>query len=359
MQSAYRVPRDGHLERAQLLTRDAQAAETRRDLTGALARYQEARVLLTELPPTLLHVNVLRWTGSVLRDLGRIDAADRMYADSLALADETGDTGAKAEAVNCRAVIAQRRGKMDEAERLYREAATLARQAGHSRLVGMVEQNLGVLANIRGDLDAALDHYKVALRAFEQASDLEAASWVLNNMGMLLTDLGLPTRAEIRFKKGLEIARARGDRPMEGILSANCGECMIAMQRWVEAEREIKFALEVAREGQDRGREGEAWRLLGVLELRRWRSDAAQLCLDNAIAIGQSIDDPLLVAEALRERGELHRQRGLFDHAMADWSMAREGFDSIKADADAVEVGVLVAQLRESSPGGEQPADVT
>ena len=85
---------------------------------------------------------------------------------------------------------------------------------------------------------------------------------------------------------------------------------------------------------------------IGHLPLRRQ---------DNAIEIGLSIDDPLLVAEALRERGELHRQRGLFDEALADWSMAREGFDSIHADADAVEIGVLVAQLTEHSLGGEQP----
>src|SRR5688572_30953145 len=208
----------------------------RRDLSGALSRYEEARTLLAQVEPTPLYANLLRWSGWVLRDLGRVDEADKLYADSFNVADRTGAISAKASALNCRAVIAQRRGDLDEATALYRRAARHAMEAGEIRLAGMIEQNLGVLANIRGDLDGALVRYRAALRAFQEVSDDEAVSWVLNNMGMLLTDLGLPLRAERSFLQGLEIARARRDRPMEGVLRANYSESLIALKRWDDAE---------------------------------------------------------------------------------------------------------------------------
>ena len=200
---------EDRLHEALELARGGRAAEMRRDLAEALSRYDDARATLSGAEATPLLANILRWRGSVLRDLGRVEEADRMYSDSFDVAHQTGATAAKASALNCRAVIAQRRGDVDEATALYRRAARLAVEGGEIRLAGMIEQNLGVLANIRGDLDGALVRYRAALRAFQEVSDDEAVSWVLNNMGMLLTDLGLPMRAESAFSKA-SASRERG-----------------------------------------------------------------------------------------------------------------------------------------------------
>jgi tetratricopeptide (TPR) repeat protein len=326
---------DDRLEHALELARGGRAAEMHRDLNGALARYEEARALLVDGEATPLFANLLRWSGSVLRDLGEIDRADRLYADSFEVADRTGQVAAKASALNCRAVIAQRRGDLEEATALYRRAARLAMEAGEIRLAGMIEQNLGVLANIRGDLDGALVRYRAALRAFEEVNDDEAVSWVLNNMGMLLTDLGLPMRAEKSFVQGLAIARTRRDRPMEGVLQANYGESLIAMERWADAATELDAALRIARHGEDRAREGEALKLLGVLEREQGRLTEACLRLEAALDIGREVEDPLLVAEVQRELGELRRRQGRFNEAIREWDAAREGFIALHATLDA------------------------
>jgi serine/threonine-protein kinase len=291
--------------------------------------------LLAEVEPTPLHANLLRWTGSVLRDLGRVDEAERMYSDSFEVADRTGAVAAKASALNCRAVIAQRRGDLEEATALYRRAARLAVEGGEIRLAGMIEQNLGVLANIHGDLDGALVRYRAALRAFQEVSDDEAVSWVLNNMGMLLTDLGLPLRAERSFQQGLEIAKARRDRPMEGVLRANYSESLIALKRWDDAETQLDEALRIARSGDDTARVGEALKFYGILERERGDLEAAGARLEQALQIGRDVGDPLLVAESLRERGELRRRRGMADDALADWELARRGFKELHATLDA------------------------
>jgi G-protein signaling modulator 2 len=336
---------DDRLQEALELARGGRAAEMRRDLSAALSRYEEARSLLADVEPTPLYANLLRWSGSVLRDLGRIDEADVMYSDSFTVADSTGSTSAKASALNCRAVIAQRRGNLDEAIALYRRAARLAVEAGEIRLAGMIEQNLGVLANIRGDLDGALVRYRAALRAFQEVSDDEAVSWVLNNMGMLLTDLGLPLRAEQSFQQGLELAGTRRDRPMEGVLRANYAESLIAMRRWDEGAAELDVALRIAQDGDDAAREGEALKFWGILERERGDLDAAAARLDDALEIGRAVEDPLLVAEVLRERGELLRRWDLYDDALEAWEMARRGFRELHATLDADDLTARIESL--------------
>jgi len=318
-----------------------------RDLTVALSRYEEARALLADVEPTPLYANLLRWSGSVMRDLGRIDEADSLYSNSFDVADRTGTISAKASALNCRAVIAQRRGDLDEAIALYRRAARLALEAGEIRLAGMIEQNLGVLPNIRGDMDGALVRYRAALRAFQEVSDDEAVSWVLNNIGMLLNDLGVPLRAEKSFLQGLDIARARRDRPMEGVLRANYGESLIALHRWDEGMVELDAALRIAREGDDAARVGEALKLQGVLARERGDLDTARSRFEEALEIARMVEDPLLVAESLRERGELRRLRGEEDDALGDWELARRGFRDLHANLDADQLTARIESLLE------------
>jgi tetratricopeptide (TPR) repeat protein len=323
------------LEKAFELARDGRVAEKQRDLAGALARYREARDLIFDLSPTPLLANLLRWMGSVHRDLGDTADAERSYIESLRIAEITGTVSGQAAALNCRAVMAQRRGDLNDAVALYRRAARLATEAGEMRLAGMIEQNLGVLANIRGDLDGALVRYRAALRAFQRVGDDEALSWVLNNMGMLLNDLSLAVRAEKCFVQGLEIARARRDRPMEGILLTNYAEGLIAMQRWEDAERALAEALVIAREGGDTARASEALKFSGALERQRGSFSEAARHLGEALTLARSVDDPLLVAEVLREWGDLRLTEGDVIGAVADWNEALGGFEKLAAHLDA------------------------
>lgn len=333
------------LDKALEFARGGRSLELQRDLAGARGRYEEALLLLTDLDPTPLLAKLLRWNGSVCRDLGEVDRADDLYAQSYDVSERTGATAGQASALNCRAVIAQRRGDVDEATTLYRRAARLATEAGEIRLAGMIEQNLGVLANIRGDLDGALVRYRAALRAFREVADDEAVSWVLNNMGMLLTDLGLSNRAEKCFLDGLEIAEARRDRTMEGVLRTNYAECLTALGRWDEARHNLGLGLGIARRGGDRTREGEALKLLGVLERELGALVEAEPHLDDAVDIGWTMDDPLLVAESLRERGRLRALQGRSDHAARDWAEARAGFVALNATLDADRTTALIESL--------------
>ena len=344
------IPNADPLEQALELAREGRAAEKRRALPEALLAYERARDLAAQLEPTPLLANVLRWMGSVHRDIGDPVRADECYLESLRVAEITGTTSGQAAALNCRAVIVQRRGDLDEAVALYRRAARLAAEAGEIRLAGMIEQNLGVLANIRGDLDGALVRYRASLRAFQQVRDDEAVSWVLNNMGMLLNDLGKPERAEASFLQGLEIARTRGDRAMEGTLLSNYAEGLLAARRWTAAENALERALTIAREGGEPARAAEALKFRGVLERERGDRARAARHLEEALVIARSVDDPLLVAEVLRESGELRLRGGDRAGALADLTEALSGFERLAATLDAERTRARIAALAATGP---------
>jgi tetratricopeptide (TPR) repeat protein len=339
------LPPADRLEKAFELAREGRVAEKRRELNEALAHYAEARELIHDLSPTPLLANLLRWMGSVHRDLGNTADAERSYVESLRIAELTGTVSGQAAALNCRAVMAQRKGDLSHAVALYRRAARLATEAGEIRLAGMIEQNLGVLANIRGDLDGALVRYRAALRAFQRVGDDEALSWVLNNMGMLLNDLNLSERAEKSFVQGLEIARARRDRPMEGILLTNYAEGLIAMRRWDEAQEVLTQALLFAREGGDTARVAEALKFKGVLERERGNFAEAGKHLGEAHTLARSVDDPLLVSEVLRESGELRLREGNVTGAVGDWTEALAGFEKLEAHLDVKAIRTRLASV--------------
>lgn len=345
------------MERALDLARAGRTADVRRDLVGAVELYQKARDLIDDLEPTPLLANLLRWEGSVLRDRGKIEDADELYRQSLQAAEASGSLAGRAAATNCRAVIAQRRGDIEAAVELYRDAVRLASEAGEIRLRGMIEQNLGVLANIRGDLETARNRYESALRAFDDVGDGQAASWVLNNLGMLFNDLGDRPSAEAAFQRGLEIARSRGDRPLEGVLLANRAEGLIAMERWDEAAEALDEAFTIAGEGDEVARMAEVVKFRGVLERERGNHDEAAQRFREALGVARSVSDGLLEGEVLRERGELHLLLDDAEAAASDWAAALVAFETSGASGDAASMRDRLDELGAGATGGSGQGD--
>jgi tetratricopeptide (TPR) repeat protein len=334
-----------HLARALGLARAGQVLQRRRDLNGALEQYRAAAALLEEEEPTPLLANVLRWEGTCLRDKGDNEAADARYAESFDVARQSGSLEGQAAAINCRAVIAQRRGDLENALRLYTSAVQHAAAAGDLRLSAMIQMNLGVLNNIKGDLNAARYHYQQALRAFEELGADESACWTLNNLGMLFNDLGLPSAAEKRLNRGLTIARMRGDRHAEGILLTNLSEGLIAMNRWEEARATLDEAFDITFENGEPERIAEVLKFYGVLQRDSGHPEKAHERLREALNVAARVGNRLLVAEVLRERGELHRREGALDAARRDWNDALGGFRAAGADRDVAELQTRIDDL--------------
>lgn len=327
------------------LVEQAREADRRGDASRALGLYDDAIEALEHEQDLGALADVLRWKGTVHREQGETEAAYRCYTQSLIQAERSGSVSCIAHGYNCLAIISQRRGNLNESERLYGRAADFAGRAGDVRLLGMIEQNRGVLLNMRGNFVAAEARYSNSLGAFERADDEEAMSWVLNNLGMLYTRLGHYQRAIETFKRGLSIASSRNDAFIETILRLNLAQVWVAGGKLHDAEVACAVALESARERGDHLTIAEALKTRARIERERGAYDASIATLRIGIFEAEGVEDRLLQAEMLREFGQTSRALGNSADARLAWREAAESFEDVGAQYEAAEINALLASL--------------
>jgi len=323
----------------------ARAAEQHGDVSRALALYDDALEQLEKGTPDALLADVLRWKGTLLRENGDTEGAYRNYLRSFSIAEKTGSAGSRAHAVNCLAIIAQRRGDLREAERLYANAADLAGAAADNRLLGMIEQNRGVLANIRGDFASAQTRYDTSLKSFEKAKDLQAVSWVLNNVGMLHTKRGEYDDARKALQRGLDIAKSRDDTLVESIITLNLAEMWIGIGELDLAEQSCVQSLDDAQERGDHLTAAEALKCRAKIECKRGAYDDGLATLRIARYQAEGAQDQLLLAEILRELGEISRASGDGRATRTVWTQAVDTFEGLGATYDAADLKTRLNSL--------------
>jgi len=319
-------------ERAQRLEREGSARE-------ALAEYDLALTLLARQRPSAQQADLLRWKGTLLRELGQLSAADPVYAKSLDMSRRLPYAGGIANALNCQGIVAQRRGNGKLARRLFSEAALNAVHAGERRLFSIIEQNLGALAMVQGDLKDAGARFRVSLRGFHDAHDDEGACWVLVNLARLHSLAGEPDEAERASDEALAVARRAGLSALEGIVELSRVEPLLARGRAAEAEEACRRGLAMAERRGDRAHRAEALRLLALLARGRGELERAARALDEARALARESEDALLAAEVERDAGDVWLLRGEPAAARLAWQLALDRFRGMGAarEAGAVE----------------------
>ncbi|MBX6332810.1 MAG: tetratricopeptide repeat protein [Gemmatimonadaceae bacterium] len=319
---------------ARELVARAQAYERRGAAREATVAYDMVLALIDGAPAGPFHADVLRWKGTLLRELGFTTRADALYRRSLAIAQNIGYTLGIAHAQHCLATIHQRRGQLPQATELYRDATANALAAGDQRLATMIGQNLAVLATILGDVDGAWERYRASLGAFRAAGDDEGTIWTLYHLGVLATHTDHAAEAEAAFDEGLALARTRGDVFLEGLLVLGRAELLIRTGRLEDGENECERALVVADQRGDRLRRAEALRLRAMIDQQRCDLDRATRSLTEAEELALEGEDARLVADVLREAGQVWLRRGDIGHARATWEQAMSIFRTIGATPD-------------------------
>jgi tetratricopeptide (TPR) repeat protein len=332
---------------ARELVERARLEEQQDHTARALGLYDDALATLGADSTDPFLADVLRWKGTLLRERGETEAANRCYSQSLERATHGGWKDSEAHALNCLGTIAQRRGDQKETERLYAEAATLAGEAGDARLLGMIEQNRGVLANTRGDFAGAAAFFSKSLGAFEMAGDAEPMSWVLNNLGILHTKVRNFMEARDHLERGLAIAVNRNDAVVENVITLNLAEVWVGLGRLDLADEFCVLALEQAMRRGDHLTAAGALKVRAAIERQRGALDKSIATLRIAIYEAEGAEDRLLHAELLRELGEISRAVGNAGAARSAWREAVDSFQVLGASNDIAEVQAELESLPE------------
>ena len=325
-------------EHAQQLEREGSAHE-------ALSEYDLALSMLSGGRPSAQHADLLRWKGSLLRDLGDHKAAEPIYAKSLDMSRRLPYAGGIANALNCLAIVAQRRGDVKQARRLFAEAALNAVHAGERRLFSIIEQNLGALSMVQGDLKDAEARLRLSLRGFRDAQDEEGACWVLCNLGRLHAAAGDHEDAERTAQEALAIARRTGHAALEGLVELSRVESLLARGQGAEAEAACRRGMAMAERRGDRAHRAESLRLLSLIARDRGELEHATRSLDEARALARESEDALTSAEVERDAGELWLRRGEPEAAKLAWEQAVRRFRALGASRDAMHVERRLAAL--------------
>jgi ATP/maltotriose-dependent transcriptional regulator MalT len=320
---------------ARRLADHARALEREGNAREALVEYDLALALLERQRPSSQHADILRWKGTLLRELGQLAAADPVYARSLDMSRRLPYAGGIANALNCQAIVAQRRGDAKVARRLFAEAGLNAVHAGERRLFGIIEQNLGALAMVQGDLKDARARFKVSLRGFRDAQDDEGACWVLCNLSRLHALAGEMDDAGRLSEEALALAHRIGHAALEGVVELSRVEPLLALGRAAEAEGACRRGLAMADRRGDRVHRAESMRLLAAIARERGELESAARSLEEAGRLARESEHALLAAEVDRDAGDLWLRRGERDAARMAWELALGRFRALGASRDA------------------------
>ncbi len=326
---------------------EAQAFERSGKWSEARSQYQ---LLLADQSLTAaVRSSVLRWIGRTHAEEGSPDVALSLLRLAVAAAEESGDVGVQARALNGLAVIEQTLGNMDQSEELYGRARFRAASAGDDMLLGVLDQNLGTVANIRGKLDLALRSYESSRKRFRSLGLFSYEAHVLNNIGMVCTDLGRWDDAESAYDAACD-ACARGDET--GLLrriEVNQAELWIARKEIDKARERCERLLRDAQEENNASAPwlGEVYKHYGVVCREQRELDHAEEWFVKAAKVGKTARDLLLSAETAREQAELYWMQSRNTDTLHALNAAHGWFTQLRAERDLDAVARRNGRLEE------------
>jgi putative nucleotidyltransferase with HDIG domain len=280
--------------------------------------------------------SILRWIGRTYTEEGNPDTAFPVLERAVTAAEESGDVGVEAHALNGLAVIEQTLGNLDRSEELYARARRRAAEADDDLLLAILDQNLATVANIRGDLELALKSYGSSRKRFHALGRSLYEAHVLNNIGMVLTDLGRWEDAEAAYDSACGACASSDDRELLRRIEVNQAELWIARNDLPKARERCERLLNDARRDKNVSAPwlGEVYKHYGVVCREQRQLDRAEGWFAQAAKIADNAHDLLLAAETAREQAELYWVQARNSDTLQALNAAHGWFSQLRAERD-------------------------
>ena len=319
--------------------------------------------------------------AEALRSEGKIDHANAMLTQALAVARQAGDSRAEAAALRyvamarhhdghtdealqyfeqamalCNALndhpqlgalhanlanLQMELGRMVEARASYEAALALHREVGNRAAEGVAMGNLGTLHHELGRVAEARAAYDDALLIHREAGSLLQEAITLCNLGVLVSEHGEPREAAEFYRGALTIHREVGNRRGEGVVLGQIGDLHKALGEFEQARIHYDEALRIHREVGNRRFEGGVLGSLGELLARQGQTELGLQALSAGERLLREVDDPLDLAKVLCIKGSAALAGGNADIARSALAEA----ESISAQLGAEPASGLGQQI--------------
>jgi diguanylate cyclase (GGDEF)-like protein len=252
------------------------------------------------------------------RTLSQYEDAVARAEQALRLAEEAGNQGERADALNHLGSIARRRGDPVGAVDLFTQALEAARMGASESDIAMSLNNLGyVYSTDLADYELALDHHLKALAIRERLGDEADVALSLNNIGIVYSRLRDNDRALDYFERALVLRRRLGTAPRVAGTLHNIGDAHLERGDLEAALQAHQEALDLRTRVGDRSEMALSHAALGSVYLAMNRLVDAEHELEQALALGDAVGDKGLAVGNRLGLAAIDRQSGRPQRAVA------------------------------------------
>ncbi len=281
---------------------------------------------------TDVRAKVLKETGRALMMQSEWDKADTNYVEAqrLFLSDE--DYRGASECARNRANMLFQQGKFTESRDLCETALEWASTIKDYELRATILNTLAAINSTTGEHREALKAFKLCLADFRSASNILRQGYVLLNIGLTHIDLTEFPEAVGSLNEALAIAMTEKDLHLVEICYQNISKCYLEQNETMLAKSVIDTARKILPGLNSSALETE----LNVIDckiLRLMGNFNSALALMN-LTYDQAVENKMaaLQADVLFEQGQLYKQIGSRDLAIAKFNAAAQQYRQIDMD---------------------------
>jgi tetratricopeptide (TPR) repeat protein len=291
---------------------DVRALYLHRAAAYAEAHYESeaAQSLWLALAESGPRADALRRAGLVAFRAGRVEVAEKLLAQALKLAGESGNRRCEGIALGELAGLYGQTGRMEQGMPMMEKALAIHRELGNRRDAAGTMSDLGSMLFTTGKAQAAIELFSKALEVHRETGDSRAMVVALMDLGIAYAEIHEYGPAEKHNVEALQICRDIGDRRNEGVALGNLGLIWMDSGKRERVEAAFVEALRLHREVAHR-------RFEGVNEcdfaLCLWlfrRNEEAERHFTVGMEILREINDQIEIKHQIRRMHHVCKQTG-------------------------------------------------
>ena len=231
--------------------------------------------------------------------LGSYEAGQELARQSLAMLRCQDDKQGMAKALNTLGALLMEQGNYHESQACYEDCLSLYRAIGYRPGEAVVLANLGNVVYAQGKYALACTYYSECLEARRILGDKRGIAAALGYWGRAMRELGDYSRAFDLLNESLAMRRELNDKPSIALSLNHLGTIKAYLGETEEARQLFEESMAVAQEIGDKGCLAEALGQLGELARIAQDEKSARAYFSQNIAILQEMGDQVGLAGAL------------------------------------------------------------
>ena len=276
------------------------------DLNSAISCFEQMLRLAWILNDRIQGGVALNKLGQIHRTRGEFDLALTQFKRALTLFKAVGDKRGLAACYDDMGRTDLMRGELDSAEERITEGLKLRQALGDKRSEAVSLHHLGILFSSQGNLKSALDTQNKALQIARAQNDERTVTDILQSLGAIAYQKGETEQSVALWEEALQLSRITSERRMQGVLLNNLAEALIALHRADEAERHLAEACNILKDVGDKRALADALRNRSNVHLSRGTYAKALEDAQSALAVAQSADARIQIAQAQCTLGQIY-----------------------------------------------------